>query len=88
MATTNGNHCGNTNDNHVTNGIGKAKKPRPVLARTWSDNYDIQDVEVPGTPKTPRTSTTPGIFNFNFCHLIVCFYKKCWFHGCQRLTLK
>lgn len=33
---------------------------RPVLARTWSENYDLTDIEVPGTPKTPRTSTTPG----------------------------
>lgn len=62
MATTNGDHCVNNNVNQVvTNGVAKAKKPRPVLARTWSENYEIQDVEVPGTPKTPRTSTTPGI---------------------------
>lgn len=69
MATTNGDHCVNHVTNgvdHVTNGVAKAKKPRPVLARTWSENYEIQDIEVPGTPKTPRTSTTPGIFTFDF----------------------
>lgn len=38
----------------------KAKKPRPLLSRAWSEN--CEEVEVPGTPKTPRTSTTPGIF--------------------------
>lgn len=60
MASTNGDHCVSNGGNHVTNGIAKAKKPRPVLARTWSESYEIQDIEVPGTPKTPRTSTTPG----------------------------
>lgn len=37
------------------------KKPKPLICRSWSENYD--DVEVPGTPKTPRTSTTPGRLN-------------------------
>lgn len=58
MATTNGDHC----VNHINNGVVKAKKPRPVLSRTWSESYEKQDIEIPGTPKTPRTSTTPGIF--------------------------
>ncbi|XP_023011515.1 GTP cyclohydrolase punch isoform X1 [Leptinotarsa decemlineata] len=58
MATTNGDHCANNI---------KTKKSLPVLSRTWSENYDITDVEVPGTPKTPRTSTTPG-------------HEKCTFH--------
>lgn len=35
----------------------KSAKPR-LLARTWSESCD--DVDVPGSPKTPRTSTTPG----------------------------
>lgn len=62
MATANGDNCVNNNVNQVvSNGVAKGKKPRPVLTRTWSENYEIQDVEVPGTPKTPRTSTTPGI---------------------------
>ncbi|KAI4472115.1 gtp cyclohydrolase i [Holotrichia oblita] len=41
------------------------KKPKPLICRSWSENYD--DVEIPGTPKTPRTSTTPG-------------HEKCTFH--------
>ncbi|XP_028131329.1 GTP cyclohydrolase 1 isoform X1 [Diabrotica virgifera virgifera] len=59
MATVNG--------DHTTNNI-KAKKPRPLLARTWSENYEIKDVEVPGSPQTPRTSTTPGHENCTFHH--------------------
>lgn len=44
----------------TTNGEKRnAKKALPLL-RSFSDNYEINDVEVPGTPKTPRTSTTPG----------------------------
>nr|CAH7744018.1 unnamed protein product [Callosobruchus chinensis] len=39
-------------------------KLRPV---NWSESYDMDDVDVPGTPKTPRTSTTPG-------------HEKCTFH--------
>lgn len=35
---------------------------KSVLSRTLSENYDVKDVEVPGTPKTPRTSATPGRF--------------------------
>lgn len=72
MATTNGDHCVSNNGNHVgnvshvSNGVTKAKKPRPVLARTWSESYELEDVEVPGTPKTPRTSTTPGIYISSF----------------------
>nr|CAI5846985.1 unnamed protein product [Callosobruchus analis] len=33
----------------------------------WSEIYDMDDVDVPGSPKTPRTSTTPG-------------HEKCTFH--------
>lgn len=42
------------------NGI---KKPKP-LTRSCSENYEINEVDVPGTPKTPRTSQTPGSFLF------------------------
>lgn len=43
----------------TTNGEYKARKPRPLQTRTsWSEN--CEEIEVPGTPKTPRTSTTPG----------------------------
>lgn len=38
------------------------RRPRPLISRAWSENFD--DVEVPGTPKTPRTSTTPGLLLF------------------------
>lgn len=38
--------------------ISTMKKPGPL--RTWNDNADETDLEVPGTPRTPRTSTTPG----------------------------
>ncbi|KAJ8922288.1 hypothetical protein NQ315_004227 [Exocentrus adspersus] len=60
MATTNGDHC-------AGNSVVAKKKTRPVLVKTWSENYEINDVEVPGTPRTPRTSTTPG-------------HEKCTFH--------
>lgn len=36
----------------------KARKPRGLVARAWSESCD--EIEVPGSPKTPRTSTTPG----------------------------
>lgn len=42
----------NNNNNKDT------KKPKPLLCRAWSEN--CQEVDIPGTPKTPRTSTTPG----------------------------
>ena len=48
-----------SNGDHI-----KVMKPKPIISRTWSDSYE--DVEVPGTPKTPRTSTTPGIFLLHF----------------------
>lgn len=35
-----------------------SRKPKPLLNRAWSEN--CEEVEIPGTPKTPRTSTTPG----------------------------
>lgn len=54
-----------TNGEVVTNGVRKAR-PRLALARSCSENYEINEVEIPGTPKTPRTSTTPGIWNNNY----------------------
>lgn len=39
----------------------KARKPRGLVARAWSES--CEEIEVPGSPKTPRTSTTPGILN-------------------------
>ena len=36
------------------------KKPLPLRAVSWSDNIEETDLDVPGTPRTPRTSTTKG----------------------------
>lgn len=39
----------------------KMKKiPPPLRTISWSENVSHEDLEIPGTPKTPRTSTTPG----------------------------
>lgn len=48
---TNGQNCEYTD---------RRPKLAPLKTRTvsWTDNGD--DIEVPGTPRTPRTSTTPG----------------------------
>lgn len=37
------------------------KKPLPLRTVSWSDNIEESDLDVPGTPRTPRTSTTKGI---------------------------
>ncbi|KAL1123818.1 hypothetical protein AAG570_001589 [Ranatra chinensis] len=38
-------------------------KPRPPRIRTvsWQEEVAECDIEAPGTPKTPRTSTTPAL---------------------------
>lgn len=36
------------------------KKPLPLRTVSWSDNIEETDLDVPGTPRTPRTSTTKG----------------------------
>lgn len=38
------------------------KVPPPVRTVSWSENVSQEDLDVPGTPRTPRTSTTPGEF--------------------------
>lgn len=40
----------------------EVRKCPPVKLRTvsWQEDVDT-DLEIPGTPRTPRTSTTPGI---------------------------
>ncbi|XP_034936717.1 saccharopine dehydrogenase-like oxidoreductase [Chelonus insularis] len=43
------------------------KKPPSLRTVTWSESVDETDLDVPGTPRTPRTSTTPG-------------HEKCMFH--------
>lgn len=40
------------------NNVLVVKKPGPL--RTWNENTAESDLEVPGTPRTPRTSKTPG----------------------------
>ncbi len=40
------------------NGSFKRDVPAPLNGAAFSDNYS----DVPSTPKTPRTSTTPGKF--------------------------
>lgn len=52
----------------------KARKPRGLVARAWSEN--CEEVEVPGSPKTPRTSTTPGIYIVFKWNSLVILYKK------------
>lgn len=36
------------------------KKPAPLRTVSWSENVEETDLDIPGTPRTPRTSTTPG----------------------------
>lgn len=37
-----------------------AKKPGPLRTVSWNETVSEGDFEIPGTPRTPRTSTTPG----------------------------
>lgn len=41
------------------------KKPGPLRAVSWSESVEECNLDVPGTPRTPRTSTTPGIISTN-----------------------
>lgn len=36
------------------------RKPGPLRTVSWSENVEETDLDIPGTPRTPRTSTTPG----------------------------
>lgn len=40
---------------------GVIKKPAALRNVSWSENVEDSEIEVPGSPRTPRTSTTPGI---------------------------
>lgn len=42
------------------NGALKSDVPAPLVGAIFNDNY----ADVPNTPKTPRTTTTPGNFSF------------------------
>ncbi|XP_033210501.1 GTP cyclohydrolase 1 [Belonocnema kinseyi] len=46
---------------------GVIKKPAALRNVSWSENMEDSEIDVPGTPRTPRTSTTPG-------------HEKCTFH--------
>lgn len=35
-------------------------RPAPLRTVSWNETVAAGDFEIPGTPKTPRTSTTPG----------------------------
>lgn len=37
------------------------KKPGPMRTVSWTENVEESSLDVPGTLKSPRTSTTPGI---------------------------
>ncbi|XP_046433401.1 GTP cyclohydrolase 1 isoform X1 [Neodiprion pinetum] len=54
------------NDNNMQqNNI--VKKPGPLRTVSWNENVEDSELDIPGTPRTPRTSTTPG-------------HEKCTFH--------
>lgn len=44
--------------------VSKYKKA-PEALKNFNMNDAESELEVPGTPMTPRTSTTPGLYNFN-----------------------
>jgi hypothetical protein len=37
------------------------KKPVSLRTVSWSENIEETELDIPGTPRTPRTSTTKGI---------------------------
>lgn len=42
------------------NKVVSMKKPTPLRTVSWNENVGETDLDIPGTPRTPRTSTTPG----------------------------
>lgn len=44
--------------NGSTDVLKKAMRGRTI---SWQEEAQETEIDVPGTPKTPRTSTTPGI---------------------------
>jgi hypothetical protein len=56
----NGGACTNV---HATNALEVPKKLQACAGEksiTWHDNIDDSELDVPGTPRTSRTSTTAG----------------------------
>lgn len=57
------------NENHA---ISKARKiPFSLRSLHWSESMNHEDIDVPNSPRTPRTSTTPGK-SFFTALLLVC----------------
>lgn len=53
-----------------------AKKMPPQITnlirqQSWQDELAESDINIPGSPRTPRTSTTPGEFNPNLSFTLV-----------------
>jgi len=47
------------------------KKAMRNRTKSWQEEAQEADIEVPGTPKAPRTSTTPGIYTDFGCHFVI-----------------
>ncbi|KAG8261180.1 hypothetical protein J6590_079320 [Homalodisca vitripennis] len=56
--------AGNKMNNSVNGSTEMLKKAMRSRTKSWQEEAQETDIEVPGTPKTPRTSTTPGINYF------------------------
>ncbi|KAK6618950.1 hypothetical protein RUM44_003331 [Polyplax serrata] len=57
------------NEGSETRATSKARKiPLSIRTIHWSESMNQDDLDVPGTPRTPRTSTTPGHENCTFHH--------------------
>lgn len=41
------------------------KKPAPLRTVSWNEAVEESELDIPGTPRTPRTSTTPGILKIS-----------------------
>lgn len=61
------NQCAKIKDSSIYDGEDDRamviKKPGPLRTVSWSENVEESNLDVPGTPRTPRTSTTPGILS-------------------------
>lgn len=69
------------------------KKPLPLKTVSWSDSIEESDLDVPGTPRTPRTSTTKGTYDMKHvenrlnCHVEI-FKKLLNMSSCRLLILR
>lgn len=53
--------CTKVKSDKIYNKDDSVKKPGPLRNVSWSENVEASELDIPGTPRTPRTSTTPGI---------------------------